>query len=397
MGSTGCVFLPEDVIFEILMRLPVRSLLRFKSVCKSWYKLIKSSDFIYRHADKLDIKSKLGTFICQRHTLDQFFFLSGDESLDVFEDLGKPPCFNNKESDDSRGIMVASCHGIICIHDKKAKDIGLWNPATRQFRLLPKPLSNGNLHEDFVGFGLDVENKDYKVLLVTSYKQQGWTHKYPLDCARKVQIYSLNTDSWRWIDVDLPTHCPSLYDYKQGLYLNGNYFILGVDYCYPDVYSDLGILSFDFNNEIFRKFPAPAGSNVPGSRLTHLYSIGDKLACTKDRDCDFFEVWVLNDYNMKEESWATLYTIGPLWDRRVLNDYDMEESCDKLYSIGPLWDSPYNPPFASTRNGEFGLLMVADGMPIYNFATGQREDRNLGNVCNAEPYKESLVSIHARS
>ncbi|XP_026450555.1 F-box protein At2g17830-like [Papaver somniferum] len=282
--------------------------------------------------------------------------------------------------------MVASCHGIICIHDKKkAKDIGLWNPATRQVRLLPKPLSNGDLHEDFVGFGLDVENKDYKGLLVTSFKQQGWKERYPLDCVCKVQIYSLHTDSWRWVDVDLPIHCPSLYNYKQGLYLNGNYFVLGVQYCYPDVYYVFVILSFEFNKEIFRKIPAPAGSRVPCSHLTHLYTIGDKLACTLDRDCDFFEVWVLNDHNMKEESWAKIYTIGPLWDSRILNDYSME---------GTKLCSPYKPPFAFTRNGQFGFLM-AQGMQLINFATDQREDLNFGHVCNVDLYKESLVSIHA--
>ncbi|KAI3930854.1 hypothetical protein MKW92_012096, partial [Papaver armeniacum] len=93
MGSGG-VLLPNDVFLEILMCLPVKSLLRFKSVCKSWYALIKSSDFIHRHANMIDSKSKLGTFICQYHTpnidASQFFMLSG-ESLEVFEDLGKRP------------------------------------------------------------------------------------------------------------------------------------------------------------------------------------------------------------------------------------------------------------------------------------------------------------------
>ncbi|KAI3834061.1 hypothetical protein MKW92_038450, partial [Papaver armeniacum] len=92
MGSAGgAVLLPEDVFFEIFVCLPVKSLLRFKSVCKSWCGLIESSDFIYRHADMVDYKSKLGTFICQYDTSNHFSVLSGDESLEVFEDLGKGP------------------------------------------------------------------------------------------------------------------------------------------------------------------------------------------------------------------------------------------------------------------------------------------------------------------
>ncbi|PHT83831.1 hypothetical protein T459_12274 [Capsicum annuum] len=42
--------LPEDLIlFNILLRLPVESLLRFKCVCKHWYALIKSPSFIEKH------------------------------------------------------------------------------------------------------------------------------------------------------------------------------------------------------------------------------------------------------------------------------------------------------------------------------------------------------------
>ncbi|XP_058217013.1 probable F-box protein At1g14315 [Rhododendron vialii] len=37
--------LPFDITIEILSRLPVKSLLRFKSVCKTWYALIETPDF----------------------------------------------------------------------------------------------------------------------------------------------------------------------------------------------------------------------------------------------------------------------------------------------------------------------------------------------------------------
>ncbi|XP_061371685.1 F-box protein At1g15015-like isoform X2 [Gastrolobium bilobum] len=38
-----------DVIQEILLRLPVKSLVRFKCVCKSWLSLISDSQFAKSH------------------------------------------------------------------------------------------------------------------------------------------------------------------------------------------------------------------------------------------------------------------------------------------------------------------------------------------------------------
>ncbi|KAI3834664.1 hypothetical protein MKX03_006004, partial [Papaver bracteatum] len=272
------------------------------------------------------------------------------------------------------------------------RDIGLWNPATRQCRLLPKPLSYGNLraHNNFVGFGLDIQNKDYKVLLVTSFRQDGWNQNYPLDCVRKVQIYSLSSNSWRWLDGGnhFPTHCPNR---DKGLYLNGKYFMIGLDYFYPksSYKTERVILSFDFNEEIFRKSLVPAGGDNGIHLSPQLYSVGDKLACTKSkctRDGMFFEVWALNDYNTKEEyCWTKLYSLGPL---------------SLCYPFGP---------FAFTRNVEFGFIISLYGViKIYNITTGEIEDPTsclinteaeilnengtFGDGCNVHVYKESLVS-----
>ncbi|KAI3953284.1 hypothetical protein MKX01_042279 [Papaver californicum] len=64
--------LPEDVIFQTLIWLPLQSLLRFKSVCRSWYALIKSSHFIGHHTtttvDNKNSSRLGGTFICQYGT-----------------------------------------------------------------------------------------------------------------------------------------------------------------------------------------------------------------------------------------------------------------------------------------------------------------------------------------
>ena len=44
--------LPHDIMFDILTRLPVKSLIRFCLVSKSWYSTITSPIFITKHLDR---------------------------------------------------------------------------------------------------------------------------------------------------------------------------------------------------------------------------------------------------------------------------------------------------------------------------------------------------------
>ncbi|PHT97022.1 hypothetical protein BC332_34055 [Capsicum chinense] len=44
--------LPSDILFFIIVRLPVQSLLRFKSICRSWKVTISDKEFIKVHRDQ---------------------------------------------------------------------------------------------------------------------------------------------------------------------------------------------------------------------------------------------------------------------------------------------------------------------------------------------------------
>lgn len=49
----------EDVIIEVLSRLPVKCLLRFRCVCKHWCAIFKNPSFISKHIKNTDDNGRL--------------------------------------------------------------------------------------------------------------------------------------------------------------------------------------------------------------------------------------------------------------------------------------------------------------------------------------------------
>ncbi|XP_026429329.1 F-box/kelch-repeat protein At3g23880-like [Papaver somniferum] len=399
----------EDLLIQIFVCLPVISLLRFKTVCKSWRAIIESSDFIHRHAinnNDSAATNKLGTFIFQynrlgvtnrgRHRLPHFFVLSSssgsstttsnDDYPWLYKDLGIP--IGDMVLERERPVrMVASCHGIICFYQKLSRDIALWNPATKQFRFLPKslPLPEGKFGRflsDYVGFGFDTLTKDYKVLLITSFDSDYEETKKK----NAVQVYYVRTNSWRWcVNIDLPTYCISRSNtaHNHGVYLNGHYLLLAFQFYATlddDGESCIGretvVISFDLSNETYRIIPAPTDDDV---RLDIRGKDG-KIVCVThllpdDRKC---QVYLLNDDN--GYSWTKLYET---------NMYQ-PHSC-----LGPM---------AISNDGLCGFLRGSDGYGLmsYNLETQEMRDIQIPNVSfsdvlvqTAHIYKESLVSICA--
>lgn len=84
-------FFPEEIWFEILSWLGVKSLLRCKSVCKLWYAVIKNKQFVDMHAIhsghmccNIKRKSKLRN---SDGTKEEIWFLSHCEGFVLVKNL----------------------------------------------------------------------------------------------------------------------------------------------------------------------------------------------------------------------------------------------------------------------------------------------------------------------
>nr|XP_028948611.1 F-box/kelch-repeat protein At3g06240-like [Malus domestica] len=240
--------LSEEMVVEILSRLPPKSLMRFKCVRRSWCDLIQNPNFVEKHLsnpkhNKLasstsiivkltvpkgtNIKDKEENFIRNKINLtpdmmDVFSLLNlfddvindGDVHHAVTVDvdnfwLRKLP-FNVK--------MLGHCDGIICLQYPN-DIIVLCNPAIKEFKLLPEscllhpPWPRRHLgidkgeeiitYSNATGFGYDSKTKQYKVVRIVNFLPRPSSEEEVCTPRRKAAVYTLGTNSWRVIECDI--------------------------------------------------------------------------------------------------------------------------------------------------------------------------------------------------
>ncbi|KAM3249605.1 hypothetical protein P3L10_011375 [Capsicum annuum] len=185
--------LPLELIIEILSRIPVKSLLKFTCVLKSWLDLISSPDFIKSHLEvsannKDNTHHRLMLCYCNDDNFKDWSLSSLLYEPDKAEESDSNyPIKNLKKSYHS----MDSVNGLICLVNE-SDDLYLWNPSIRKYKKLPDSTINStDVSHSVYGVGYDKFHDNYKVV----------GHTYYLGYLRDVdaQIYSLKSDSWRSI------------------------------------------------------------------------------------------------------------------------------------------------------------------------------------------------------
>ncbi|KAF2293402.1 hypothetical protein GH714_001303 [Hevea brasiliensis] len=165
--------LPQELLAEILSRLPVKSILICRCVSKTWYSLITDPSFIAHHLKKTAARnSGLLFFGYVTEELDFPFkpyaryLLYPDESFPAnhVEELDCP----------LKGLkvlykIVGSCNGVFCLSYGRYNRVVLWNPSVRKIVKIPWPnvtLNSHGLHKDSLGFGFDSSADDYKLVRI---------------------------------------------------------------------------------------------------------------------------------------------------------------------------------------------------------------------------------------
>ncbi|KAJ8533037.1 hypothetical protein K7X08_015926 [Anisodus acutangulus] len=155
-------------MMEILSRLPVRSLLRFKCVSKFWEAFIADPYFKMKHQihaknDQNSQKILISQMLIGEDS-DFKFHCSSLSPVQMVEDEQKVDCSSNCIAP-MKSKPFCGCDGLVLLAaliDTRNLHLLLWNPSTRESIDLPHPESP--LMECVYGLGYDATSDDYKIL-----------------------------------------------------------------------------------------------------------------------------------------------------------------------------------------------------------------------------------------
>ncbi|KAL4387594.1 hypothetical protein GQ457_09G013900 [Hibiscus cannabinus] len=216
--------LPEMLVLEILSKLPVKSLTRFRCVCKPWSSSFQTPHFITKHLHNNNLNVLLKRFCGDTRggvdCLSQLSTVKGRDfseeeniHLPFFEICWYAPVFDGP------------CNGILCLHDQH-DEATLWNPSTREFKILPqssvqRPPLVDSTRFGGIGFGYDSQTDNYKLVrFVVNYFEEDSDAGSMFDEMDQVELYSLTSDSWREISYPVvhPYGSPPFNSYVNGFY-----------------------------------------------------------------------------------------------------------------------------------------------------------------------------------
>ncbi|KAI3715068.1 hypothetical protein L6452_22034 [Arctium lappa] len=333
----------EDLIAEIFGRLPPKSLLRFRSLSKSWHSRIASPDFIHKHTLRC---SKNMQKILLRHQsfcgngdMEDFCTLHSEDRLPLCPTQGymgiTPVEYPSYEHPSYNFEIVGSCNGILCMFEYEVGKITLWNPSIRRRLALPDHPSLRNFFvgsSTAVGFGFDPITDDYKIVVIPYSTYNG--------AAQKSLVYTINTGTWRAIASPAT---PFYYVKSHACFINGALHWVVMRYPMNSLNGHCYIMSFDVSTEVFGSLLLPG----PTWETRGLTIINGSLAMftNESRNC---RIWMSREYH-NFASWSTVFKLVAL-------------PCEGAVQI----------VFVPTTNGYIVIHTECEGYKVYNPTTGVR-------------------------
>ncbi|XP_050371076.1 F-box protein CPR1-like [Argentina anserina] len=395
-------YLPQEVITNILLRLPSKSLVICTSVCKSWGSMIKNSSFIQAHlSHRINYNNLHGTHLLLLHgvscktygsSFGHYLFINGfkeevyslhydNYNFDEYCKVVLQSPISDEEMCNEYFRVVGICNGLVFLADDFSHfgyNFIIWNPSIRKLVTLPKP---GLKYETIGGyyachgFAFDAITNDYKVVRLIEV-QSGFMEGTANQTF--MEVYSLAAGSWsdpRLVDPQCGINTGSPQAFVNGALHWDVCGLASTSYHYF-------VLAFDVSSELFREIMVPKSleSDLQGVLSLQVSVSGDgkSLALfvagpSEEGIYSFLHVWVMKEYSV-QDSWTKLFTLHPQGpEERLLRALCFRKSGEVILQVYNSYKELYSLDLAS---GQFKTL----GNSIYK--------------CNTmHPYEESIVLL----
>jgi molecular chaperone HtpG len=335
-------YIYDDIVFSVLSKLPFKSLKRFECTCKSWSLLFEN--YIFMNMFRNNFLSMMHR--CSYHDQASLLLLEYHQnclyslSRESFEniiklDFSNP--FEQEEGEDGTLCIFDSINGTLCLYQQTSCKLALWNQATNEYKHIPpSPVESyiPDAAKHFCvlsshphGFGYDRRTCDYKVIrhvyFHTFHYEDYEDYEYvPSEdvfgdaCLDPLwEIYSLKSNSWKKLDVDMPhrslTIIMGTQVYMDGVshWLSGE-LLLGRGSSFEP--KCICVVSFDLSTEVF--FTTPIPSDIDDMfdvevRWKNLFvSNGSITLISYHENTSTFHISILGELGIKE-SWTRLFIV----------------------------------------------------------------------------------------
>ncbi|KAK3019074.1 hypothetical protein RJ639_004361 [Escallonia herrerae] len=365
-------YIPQEVLVDILTRLPIKNIVQCACVCKSWQFLITNPSFVTAHLNRSLSSSSSSSSADKNLVLVRTCVKEEEEakceekySLHYDDDKFGEHCILQFTMPHIYMTIIGCFNGLVCLSDDYhygyVEELFLWNPSIR--KVLPlHPLRVGfRSHGPFshaIGFGYDPLTNDYKVVRIVHLECDE-------DGPAEVDVYSLNTGKWRNISrhsgLGLQYHVE---ERGTQAFVNGAVHWVAFQRRSDErPYRSL-IVSFHMGDEMFRTLELP-------SALSNAY-IGfqvvvnrESLSLVENCKVDKYEIWVMKEYG-RVNSWTKVITVdvNARFDTVVAlrrkGEILMVTNWGNLASLDPMDNSVKNLGIHTSRDSESRRLLHVD-------------------------------------
>ncbi|CAN0853016.1 Putative F-box protein At1g32420 [Linum grandiflorum] len=307
------------VVTEILSRLPVNSLMRFKSVCKPWKSTIEQdSYFINLHRIRSQARPRqLFTIVFHNREYNPG---EPDQLFDfVLADLGCGDGVRAARVHNSWSMRVPYTDtedvGLVPFAKTDVKgpvrellcfvnlfNVRIYNVSTRQFvtpwiksaisrsrydKPVPSKTVEILLDSPQCEFGFDPDTGEYKVILV-------WHASFGTEGPAACEVLTVGVDNnWRVVD-DVPPAASQ----REFIELNSTYANGSIYWMYKRYYDSVSLVAFDIGPEKFRMIMIPeALSMFPFELYPYMMELDGCLTVVRTRTPPTLELWKFHDRN----------------------------------------------------------------------------------------------------